>query len=412
MTSSEAIFPKPGSPIQEIFRSCGSCPRCISDGTGRVDRGRGSHPNYGRAHMEEKFRERSIKVNSPENLFPDEYILICSSGKPPPIHCRMTSLNPPVFYISNYGRSFIITDNGRGCEGRIDNSGTREELSPLTQEFINYYNSSWFWGGEHDSVFRREESESTIREYQKKSKKPEYRIEKEKEEIQKSICDMQKKETELVNKQNYLKRFEDHLLLQENTLRENEQKLNDEKDLHNQKSMRLFERENKISIRGSVETILNELLEVSMSIASLLDVCSSDHLSKWIEQIIKRINHIKTGGLSPIQVDEDVIMATIVSEPSAPPPGTWIPKITDAILREKIQALAVPSVEPGLFELSFIGIRKRLQKELKQDVSPYKDKIKQILKETIQGYTEKEILQIHRQSERLRAEASSSSAHT
>ena len=157
MTFSEDIFPKPGKLIHNIFRCCGSCPRCIADPQGYRNRdrrdSRGSPPNYGQHHMEEKFRERSIKTTVPggsgegwEDVLDGEYILICSSGKPLPIFSQMSSCNPPVYYISNYGREFMITDNGRGCQlSSPSYSGGREGLFPLTQEFINYYNSIDFW---------------------------------------------------------------------------------------------------------------------------------------------------------------------------------------------------------------------------------------------------------------------------
>ena len=58
------------------------------------------------------------------------------------------------------------------------------------------------------------------------------------------------------------------------------------------------------------------------------------------------------------------------------------PKITDSILLEKIQALATKS---DFETLSLKGIRKKLSEELKQDVTPYKKKIKQLVIETMQA---------------------------
>ena len=58
------------------------------------------------------------------------------------------------------------------------------------------------------------------------------------------------------------------------------------------------------------------------------------------------------------------------------------PKITDAILLEKIQALATKS---DFETLSLKGIRKKLSEELKQDVTPYKKKIKMLVIETMQA---------------------------
>ena len=49
---------------------------------------------------------------------------------------------------------------------------------------------------------------------------------------------------------------------------------------------------------------------------------------------------------------------------------------------EKIQALATKS---DFETLSLKGIRKKLSEELKQDVTPYKKKIKQLVIETMQA---------------------------
>ena len=312
-TSSEDIFPKPGRLIHTIFRCCGSCPRCIAK----------------QSHMETEIEKTSIKMTilggdrgDWGDVLDEEYILICSAGKPPPIFSQMTSNNPPVHYISNYGRKFTISDNGRGCQLHgHPNSGTREGLSPLTQEFINYYNSIDFCMFDHQyqHVFKSKDSEQMIREYQKKPRMEiAYKIEIDKREIQKMTSELQKKETEVVNQKEHLKSVEDKLVLQEKTLKENEQKLKDQINIHKKKSMKLFEKENKILVKGSVETILKELLEVSSSISEILEVTDSPILVNRVDQIIARLDHIKSTGGSTIQVDEGVIIATeVLPGPSA-----------------------------------------------------------------------------------------------
>ena len=326
MTSSEDLFPKPGRLIHNSFRCCGSCPRCITK----------------QSHMESEIERTSIKICLGEpgpgiagKLLNEEYILICSSGKAPPIWSQMTSNNPPGYYISNYGRQFIISDHGKGCNlhgacqgvGWDVNDTGREELSPLTQEFINYYNSIDFWGGQWNHIFRRENSNKMITEYQKKAstKMAYYTVEKQKKDLQEMTAKLQKKEAEIVNQQHHLKNIEDNLLLQETALKETERKLKDQINIHKQKSMRLFERENKISIKGSIETILKELHEISLSISSIFEVTNSPILVDRVDQIIGRLNHIQSTGGSTIQVDNEVIIATeILAEPNAPPPGSWM----------------------------------------------------------------------------------------
>ena len=66
--SSEDIFPKPGRLIHNIFRCCGSCPRCIAK----------------QSHMETEIERTSIKMTVPGgtgegwgDVLDEEYILIC-----------------------------------------------------------------------------------------------------------------------------------------------------------------------------------------------------------------------------------------------------------------------------------------------------------------------------------------------
>jgi len=158
-------FPNPSEPIQDIFRICGKCPRCKNEekSSRRID----------------NFKKTRIDIKEPHKLFSDEYILICSSGRPLPKHNQMAcggDNNIPTEYISNYGRRFCIHDHGRGCHGQIeeitDNWGKKIKLSPLTPEFINIYNSVNFMGGQYSHVFRKQDSLNMILEYQKNSEQP------------------------------------------------------------------------------------------------------------------------------------------------------------------------------------------------------------------------------------------------
>ena len=326
MKSSEDIFPKPGKLIHNIFRCCGSCPRCIAK----------------QSQMESEIEKTNIKMTISggggkkwEDVLDEEYILICSAGKPPPIFSQMSSSNPPVYYISNYGRQFMISDGGRGCElCGPPHGGGREGLSPLTQEFINYYNSINFWVFDHlhQHIFRRENSEQMIKEYHKKpNMKISYKIEKDKREIQKMTSELQQKETEIVNQREYLKNIENKLILQEKIFKENEQKLKDQINIHKQKSIKLFEKENKISVKGSIEIILKELIDISFSISEILEITEEPVLLNRINQIIGKLNTIKSTN-NPIQVNEDVIVATeVFAEPSAPPPWS---SLSDALFSD------------------------------------------------------------------------------
>ena len=306
------VFPKPSQPIQKIFRLCGACPRCI------IDNQRANGSKIG-----DDINKTGVKIDVPENLFPDEYILICSSSKPPPTYSQQSSNNSPTYYISNYGRHFMMMDNGRGRQGRIEGTSNDNNLPPLTQEFINYYNSIKFYGGEWESVFEKESSRKMIYEYQSHNPKSSavYKLEKDKGHIQKMTSQLQLREAGLVSEHGRLKSMEDNILLREKTLKENELKLTDKINIYKKKSLNLLERENKVSIKESIKTIQQELLDISLSISEILDIRGEPILEGRLEQVMGKLNHLQGPNE---ELREEVIIATeILPEPSAPPPGYY-----------------------------------------------------------------------------------------
>lgn len=329
MNKMDNTFPTPSEPIQGIFRICGQCPRCknsMYSNSNRYNDDRGSSNHYDSSHMINNFKNTRIDVREPRKLFPDEYILICSSGKPLPEYNQMTSNNPPTHYISNYGRSFSIHDHGRGCHGQIgeisDNSGKKIKLSPLTQEFINYYNSVNFMNDQW--VFRQQDSLNMILEYQKNSDEinVSYKIEKDKIKLQKIMKDLQDKETEIVRREEKIKTIKNDLLIKDKLLKERYLELQDRIEHHKKKSLKLIDRENKVSVKESVEIIQNELLNISVSISQLLEVVNEPILEGRIQQIIYKLNEIKN--TSNENLEQPVIVATeVVPQASAPPQGYY-----------------------------------------------------------------------------------------
>jgi len=305
------IFPTPHEAIQNIFRICGKCSRCKNKSS----------------HMIDNFKNTRIDVKEHQKLFPDEYILICSSGKALPIFSQMTSNNPPTHYISNYGRRFCILDHGRGCHGQIqeltDNWG-KNIKSPLTQEFINYYNSVNFMAGQWQHEFRDRDSLNMILEYQKNSAQLNisYKIEQDKKRLQEIMKELQEKETDIVKQNQQIKDIKNDLLMKEKLLKEQNLELENRIEQHKKKSLKLLERENKVSVKESIETMQNELLNVSISISQLLDVVNEPILEGRIQQIINKLNEIKN--TSDENLEQPVIVATeVVPRGSAPPPGYY-----------------------------------------------------------------------------------------
>jgi hypothetical protein len=294
------IFPNPSEPIHDIFRICGACPRCNSNASNMID----------------TFKRTKIVTGNPQNFFSEEYILICSSGKSPPIFSQMTSNNPPTNYISNYGRRFCINNIGRGCHGQIeeitDNWGKKIELTPLTQEFINYYNSVNFMGGQWQHEFRDRDSRNMILEYQKNNEQLNisYKIEQDKKRLQEIMKELQEKETDIVKQTQQIKDIKNDISMKETILKEQTLELENKIEQHKKKSLKLLDRENKVSVKESIEIMQNELLNISISLSQLLDVINEPILESRIQQIIHKLNEIKN--TRDEILEQPVIVATEV----------------------------------------------------------------------------------------------------
>jgi len=308
------IFPNPSEPIQDIFRICGACPRCKF--------------NSNASSMIDTFKKTKINVPT-QNFFSDEYILICSSGKAPPTFSQMTSNNPPTNYISNYGRRFCINDNGLGCIGHIltDNWG-KNIKSPLTQEFINYYNSVNFMTGQWQHEFRDRDSLNMILEYQKNSAQLNisYKIEQDKKRLQEIMKELQEKETDIVKQNQQIKDIKNDISMKETILKEQNLELENKIEQHKRKSLKLLERENKVSVKESIETMQNELLNISISISQLLDVINEPILESRIQQLIHKLNEIKN--TSDENLEQPVIIAAEVAPQASAPPSGYYASLT------------------------------------------------------------------------------------
>ena len=292
------IFPNPSEPIHDIFRICGACPRCNSNASSMIDT------------FKRRFKYTDLSINQPGRLFSDEYILICSSDTLP----KYTDHNGiPTDYISNYGRFFSIRGSdespGRRKEGRghasgivyrFNNYGKEVILSPLTQEFINYYNSVNFMvspGSVRDVMYFPDgvSSHNMILEYQKNNEQLNisYKIEQDKKRLQEIMKELQEKETDIVKQNQQIKDIKNDISMKETILKEQNLELENKIEQHKKKSLKLLDRENKVSVKESIETIQNELLNISVSISQLLDVINEPILESRIQQIIHKLNEIK-----------------------------------------------------------------------------------------------------------------------
>lgn len=296
------IFPISSEPIQNIFRICGKCSRCKKNSSVMIN----------------NFKNTEINVKEPNNLFTDEYILICSSDRYLPKFSQNSSPNPSTIYISNYGGFFTISDYGIGCRGEIqrfiDNCGGEIECLPLTQEFINYYNSINFYGGEWNHIFRLEDSRNMILEYHKYSKEDkneQYKLEKTKLEIQKMSKELQENEIAYIK----IKEEVDNKI---QFIANEEKKLKDEKILHKEKVKNLMDRENKIYQKEKLKDIHQDLKDITVSLYNYLDVLDlpNNQFETRISQIITSLN--KFYQEDTVVVAENVNSNVIIAEPSAP----------------------------------------------------------------------------------------------
>jgi hypothetical protein len=327
------IFPNPSEPIQDIFRICGACSRCNSNASSMIDT------------FKRTFEHTKLSITRRDRLYSDEYILICSSEKVPPKYTDHDGvqregfhldLNTPTHYISNYGRYFSLRASDvheRRREGVVrgvvlpTNYGKEVILSPLTQQFINYYNSVNFMAlreneqGQIVDVRRPVgvSSHNMILEYQKNSAQLNisYKIEQDKKRLQEIMKELQEKETDIVKQNQQIKDIKNDLLMKDKLLKEQNLELENRIGQHKKKSLKLLERENKVSVKESIETMQTELLNVSISISQLLDVVNEPILEGRIQQIINKLNEIKN--TSGENLEQPVIVATeVVPQASAP----------------------------------------------------------------------------------------------
>ena len=134
--------------------------------------------------------------------------------------------------------------------------------------------------------------------------------------------DLQKKETELVNQEEKIQNIKNDLLKKEKLLNEQNVELENRIENHKKKSLKLLERENKVSVKESIETIQKDLLNISVSISQLLDVLSEPILEDRIQQIINKLNEIRN--TSDENLEQPVIVATeVVPRATVPPPGYY-----------------------------------------------------------------------------------------
>lgn len=289
------VFPKlVGS---GLFRTCGKCCRC-------------TRTNEEIVFNEDYLKECAYKIGvSSENynLRNDEYILVCSAYGY--LHeCYPLGISYTNDRVSGTKKTLVVKDHFRGeyltNYGSIiylykDQRGTRyniyhEGQNMLSQEFITYYNNYIDYSSSHlrkdgygSSRLTHNDLKNIVKTYDQYNPKASenYRIEKQKEEIEKMTLNLQQRETEIV---------QDEKILHEKQIEfiKEIEKFTEEKKIHKEKSKNLLRRENNVFLKESIKSVHQELKDISYSLSDTIDLLDDidPSIEQRLNQMIQKIN--------------------------------------------------------------------------------------------------------------------------
>lgn len=270
-----------------LFRTCGKCCRC-------------TRTNEEIVFNEDYLKECAYKIGvSSENynLRNDEYILVCSAygylHECYPLGISYTndkiSGTKKMLVVKDHFRGEYLTNYGSLIDLYKDNRGARyniyhEGQNMLTQEFITYYNKYIDYSATHlrkdgygSGRLTHNDLKNIITTYNQYNPKASenYRIEKQKREIEKMTLDLQQRETEIV---------QDEKILHEKQIEfiQDKEKFTEEKKIHKRKSKNLLRRENSVFLKESIKSVHQELKDISYSLSDTIDLL--DDIDPIIEQ--------------------------------------------------------------------------------------------------------------------------------
>jgi len=288
------IFPKLIS--LGLFRTCGKCCRCTRKNTELI---------FDDDYIK-KCNENGVSSEN-YNLRNDEYILLCSAygylHECYPLDISYTSdrvsgtkkilvvkNNFRGEYITNYGSIIYLYKDQRGTRYNIYHEGK----NMLSQEFITYYNNYIDYSSSHlrkdgygSSRLTHNDLKNIVKSYDQYNPKASenYRIEKQKEEIEKMTLNLQQRETEIVH---------DEKILHEKQIEfiKEIEKFTEEKKIHKEKSKNLLRRENNVFLKESIKSVHQELKDISYSLSDTIDLLDDidPSIEQRLNQIIQKIN--------------------------------------------------------------------------------------------------------------------------
>ena len=231
----------------------------------------------------------------------DEYIILCSGyGMMNRYPAEMYHVNGEQRwkakdeirgeYITNYGSIINLHKHYREPSIYIYHKGE----NMLTQEFILYYNEYIQVSNlsiSRDSSYNINEIHNKIltiisnyNQYNPKASEN-YRIEKQKSEIEKMTLDLQQRETGIV---------QDEKILYEKQIEfiKEKEKFTEEKKIHKQKSKNLLRRENSVFLKESIKSVHQELKDISYSLSDSIDLLDDiePSIEQRLNQTIQKLN--------------------------------------------------------------------------------------------------------------------------
>jgi uncharacterized protein YoxC len=303
-----SVFPKPiGS---GLFRYCGKC--CFCSGI----------PDERKHGLMEEYN----KLSCVTRLKSDEYFFICSGlcigghrygeGRRGLIEINeyndSKGLHHIKYYPSNSCNEIFVTNYGSIIQLSIDMGGLKEPCikkignNPITQTCITIINNnikkkcdSDFYKNDGNLYYNPSDIiKDFIETYDSLNPRASelYFIEKQKDTVENMTIELQKRETILVKDKKELEKKTKDLY---------SEKENFEEDIkiHKEKSKNLLKRENSIFIKESIQSVYQELKDISYSLSDIIDLL--DDIDPIIEQRIKQ--SIKK--LNSLFNEEEVIQA-------------------------------------------------------------------------------------------------------
>jgi len=309
------IFPKPEGSV--LFRFCGSCCKCKWDGP--FYQGISYSHEQWKKECESVYRSPIYKHETYDtDIYTDEYILLCSFS---PVnndwktlytnYGRLCSINHQFthIYTPSTQMNMCVMDYTDGCGRNKPILSDKINIKlPLTIEYINMLAQINFIENQNFNTRLYNKLIHNYKTYNLKASEV-YKIQKEKEQIQEMMKELQEKETNIVTEKASIKIAYSHIKENNDKLELEKEFLKEKIDLHKQKSRNLLKRENIVFNNESLKSCHQELKDISLSLSDMIDL--TEHVDPALEerlsQTIQKLNTIYKEDEEEIVVEAEEI---------------------------------------------------------------------------------------------------------